>query len=181
MSQRSKLRAQAQSSLRAARIALTPSRRTLLIGLATLISSSSLFAQKDPPLAIQVWKDPHCGCCKDWIDHLEKSGFTATILDQGNNAIRNQLGMPAKFGSCHTALIQGYVIEGHVPASEILTLVKIKPIALGLAVPGMPIGSPGMDGSMYGNRRDAFDVLLVQKDGKSKIFKSYRGEKRADT
>jgi len=62
-----------------------------------------------------------------------------------------------------------------------LTLVKIKPIALGLAVPGMPIGSPGMDGSMYGNRRDAFDVLLVQKDGKSKIFKSYRGEKRADT
>ncbi|NBS82483.1 MAG: DUF411 domain-containing protein [Betaproteobacteria bacterium] len=146
MSQRSKLRAQAQSSLRAARIALTPSRRTLLIGLATLISSSSLFAQKDPPLAIQVWKDPHCGCCKDWIAHLEKSGFTATILDQGNNAIRNQLGMPAKFGSCHTALIQGYVIEGHVPASEILTLyLKIMPWRW-LSLPGtkawLPTTSP---------------------------------------
>jgi hypothetical protein len=181
MSQRSKLRAQTQPSIRDARIALMPSRRTMLIGLAALIFSSNLLAQNDQPLAIQVWKDPHCGCCKDWIDHLEKSGFTATILDQGNNAIRSQLGMPVRFGSCHTALIQGYVIEGHVPASEILTLLKIRPIALGLAVPGMPIGSPGMDGSIYGNRRDAFDVLLVQKDGKSKIFKSYRGEKRANT
>jgi len=95
--------------------------------------------------------------------------------------VRSKLGMPQKFGSCHTALIQGYVIEGHVPASEILSLLMVRPTALGLAVPGMPIGSPGMDGSVYGNRRDAFDVLLVQKDGTSKVFKSYLGEKRASS
>ena len=181
MSQRSKLGTNVHPTKSDWLKAMNFSRRKLVIGLAAAGFAPIIFAQKNPSLAIQIWKDPNCGCCKDWVDQLEKSGFTATILEQGNNGIRSKLGMPQKFGSCHTALIQGYVIEGHVPASEILTLVKIKPIALGLAVPGMPIGSPGMDGSMYGNRRDAFDVLLVQKDGKSKIFKSYRGEKRADT
>jgi hypothetical protein len=181
MSARGELRARALSSISEPQLAVTSSRRKLLIGLATVGFAPSLFAQKKSSLAIQVWKDPNCGCCKDWIDHLEKSGFTATILDQGNNGVRSKLGMPQKFGSCHTALIQGYVIEGHVPASEILSLLMVRPTALGLAVPGMPIGSPGMDGSVYGNRRDAFDVLLVQKDGTSKVFKSYPGEKRASS
>lgn len=181
MSQRSKLTTYLHPTKRGRPLPVTSSRRKLLAGLAAAGLAPILFAQKNPPLAIQVWKDPNCGCCKDWVDHLEKSGFTATILEQGNNGIRSKLGMPQKFGSCHTALIQGYVIEGHVPASEILNLLKVKPSALGLAVPGMPVGSPGMDGSVYGNRRDAFDVLLVQKDGTSKVFKSYPGEKRAST
>ena len=80
---------------------------------------------------LQVWKDPNCGCCKDWIAHLEKNGFSTMVIEQGNSAARAHLGMPQKFGSCHTALIQGYVIEGHVPAADIQRLLKEKPKALG--------------------------------------------------
>ena len=87
--------------------------------------------------------------------------------------MRLQLGMPPKFGSCHTALIQGYVIEGHVPSADILRLLKEKPRALGLAVPGMPIGSPGMDGPEYKNRRDPYDVLLIQREGSAIVFSSH--------
>jgi hypothetical protein len=136
-----------------------------------LASSGLVFAQS--PLNVTVWKDPNCGCCKDWVAHLEKNGFRVTVKDTGNNAARARLGMPQKFGSCHTAQIQGYVIEGHVPASDILRLLKNRPAALGLAVPGMPVGSPGMDGPAYGTRHDRYDVLLVLKDGSEKIFASY--------
>ena len=95
------------------------------------------------------------------------------MIDQGNNAMRSRLGMPQKHGSCHTALVQGYVIEGHVPAADIRRLLKEKPKALGLAVPGMPIGSPGMDGPAYGGQRDPYKVLLIQKDGSVEVFNSY--------
>ena len=148
-------------------------RRALLLGMVALGLASNAVAAKPQRLTLQVWKDPNCGCCKDWISHLEKNGFAATVTDQGNNAVRAQLGMPQKFGSCHTAVIEGYVIEGHVPAADIQRLLKDKPQALGLAVPGMPIGSPGMDGSDYGGRRDAYQVLLIQKDGSSKVFNAY--------
>ena len=136
-----------------------------------LASTGLVFAQGSP--FIEVWKDPNCGCCKDWIAHVEKDGFKVAVKDSGNNAVRAGLGMPQKYGSCHTALIQGYVIEGHVPASDIRRLLKDKPKALGLAVPGMPVGSPGMDGAAYGGRRDRYDVLLVLKDGSSKVFSTY--------
>ena len=148
-------------------------RRALLLGMVVLGLASNAVAAKPQRLTLQVWKDPNCGCCKDWISHLEKNGFAATVTDQGNNAVRAQLGMPQKFGSCHTAVIEGYVIEGHVPAADIQRLLKDKPQALGLAVPGMPIGSPGMDGPDYGGRRDAYQVLLIQKDGSSKVFNAY--------
>lgn len=162
-------------------LSYTQSRRKLLLGLAAFGFVSSASAQKATSLAIQVWKDPNCGCCKDWIVHLEKFGFAATVLDQGNSAARSKLGMPAKFGSCHTALIQGYVIEGHVPAPDILRLLKDRPDALGLSVPGMPIGSPGMDGAIYGSRRDAYQVLIVRKDGSSKVFSTYPGDSRTSS
>ena len=148
-------------------------RRALLRGMVALGLASNAIAAKPQRLTLQVWKDPNCGCCKDWISHLEKNGFAATVTDQGNNAVRAQLGMPQKFGSCNTAVIEGYVIEGHVPAADIQRLLKDKPQALGLAVPGMPIGSPGMDGPDYGGRRDAYQVLLIQKDGSSKVFNAY--------
>ncbi len=124
-------------------------------------------------LSMTVWKDPNCGCCADWVSHLEKNGFAVKVVDTGNQAMRSQLVMPTKFGSCHTALIQGYVIEGHVPSGDILRLLKEKPRALGLAVPGMPIGSPGMDGPEYKNRRDPYDVLLIQRGGGATVFSSY--------
>ncbi len=122
---------------------------------------------------VQVWKDPNCGCCKDWVAYLEKNGFTTQVFDTGNTAVRARLGLPQKYGSCHTALVGGYVIEGHVPAREIQRLLKEKPQALGLSVPRMPVGSPGMDGPEYGGRKDPYDVLLVTKDGSATVFQSY--------
>ena len=154
-------------------LAPSPLRRVFLIGMLALGSTSIARAAKPKPIAVQVWKDPNCGCCKDWVIHLEKNGFNVSVFDQGNQAARTRLGMPTKFASCHTALVEGYVLEGHVPATDIQTLLKEKPQALGLAVPGMPIGSPGMDDDAYLGRRDAFNVLLVQKDGASTIFKTY--------
>ncbi len=125
--------------------------------------------------AIQVWKDPNCGCCKDWIKHLESNGFQVKVYETGNTAARQRLGMPQALGSCHTAQVSGYVIEGHVPASEIKRLLAERPKALGLSVPGMPVGSPGMDGPEYGNRRDAYKVLLVQRDGSTSTYRAYPG------
>ena len=122
---------------------------------------------------VEVWKDPNCGCCKDWIAHMEKSGFRAVVHDTGNNGARARLGLPLKYASCHTALVDGYVIEGHVPATDIRRLMREKPKALGLAAPGMPVGAPGMDGPEYKGRKDKYDVLLVAKDGRSSVYQSY--------
>ena len=125
------------------------------------------------PVAVEVWKDASCGCCRDWIAHMEQHGFQVTAHDSGNNAVRARLGLPAKYGSCHTALVGGYVVEGHVAAAEVQRLLREKPQALGLAVPGMPVGSPGMDGPVYGGRRDRYDTLLVQRDGSSTVFQRH--------
>ena len=125
---------------------------------------------------VEIWKDPSCGCCHDWMNHMEANGFSFTVHDTGNNAVRAQLGLPQKLGSCHTALVGGYLIEGHVPASDVRALLQQKPKALGLAVPGMPVGSPGMDGAVYENRRDPYDVLLVAHGGSTRVFKSYRSK-----
>lgn len=122
---------------------------------------------------LEVWKDPNCGCCQDWVDHMQAHGFAVKVYATGNNAVRARLGLPQKLGSCHTALVGGYVVEGHVPASDVRKLLQQKPKALGLAVPGMPVGSPGMDGAVYGDRRDPYDVLLVAHDGSTRVFNSY--------
>ena len=120
---------------------------------------------------ITVWKTPDCGCCKAWVTHLQKSGFEVVVNDVKDTApIRLKLGMPEKLGSCHTAALGDYVLEGHVPAREIRQLLREKPNALGLAVPGMPMGSPGME---MGGARDAYNVMLVLRDGNSRVYKSY--------
>lgn len=124
--------------------------------------------------AIEVWTGPSCGCCKDWVRHLQEEGFDVTSHDGGNSEARSRLGMPARFGSCHTAEIEGYAIEGHVPAAEIRRLVDERPQAIGLSVPAMPRGSPGMDGPAYGNVQDPYDVLLIRPDGEPSVFQSYR-------
>jgi hypothetical protein len=124
---------------------------------------------------LQVWKDPQCGCCQAWIEHLQARGFAVEVHDVGNTAARKRLGLPERLASCHTAWVGGYVIEGHVPAADIERLLKQKPAALGLAVPGMPIGSPGMDGPAYKGRKDAYQVLLVKRDGSTSVFASYAG------
>lgn len=123
---------------------------------------------------VRVWKSPTCGCCSDWILHLEANGFEVVSYDEGNAAARERLGMPVRFGSCHTAEVGGYAIEGHVPAREIHRLLEERPDAIGLAVPAMPRGSPGMDGPAYGGVRDPYDVLLIGRDGEARVFQSYR-------
>ncbi|WP_198140675.1 DUF411 domain-containing protein [Polaromonas naphthalenivorans] len=151
-------------------------RRFLLQALASLAGSATLapglMAQTRPQ--VEVWKDPDCGCCKDWVSHLEASGFQVRVHDSGNAQARARLGVPDKLGSCHTAQVGGYALEGHVPARDIQRLLKERPKAVGLAVPGMPVGSPGMDGPIYNGRKDPYDVLLIQADGSSRVYQSYR-------
>ena len=130
-------------------------------------------AQGRGPL-VTVWKSPTCGCCKDWVRYLEVHGFEVRSHDIGNTNARARLGMPVAYGSCHTAQVGGYAVEGHVPAREIKRLLKERPDAVGLAVPGMPLGSPGMDGPAYDNQQDPYDVLLIARDGSTQVFSSYR-------
>jgi len=154
---------------------MNTTRRALIGALATaalLPRAATLMAAPKP--LVEVWKSPTCGCCKDWIAHMEKSGFRFTVHETGNTAARQRMRIPLALGSCHTALVGRYAIEGHVPAKDVQRLLREKPEAVGLAVPGMPIGSPGMDGPEYGGRKDAFDVLLVAADGSTRVFNSYR-------
>ena len=153
-------------------------RRTLLrmgsaLALAPLTWSAMAASPRTAPL-IEVWKSPTCGCCHDWIRHLEASGFRTRAFDTGNAEARVRLGMPQRLGSCHTARVEGYVLEGHVPAADIKRLLRERPKALGLAVPAMPVGSPGMDGPEYGGRRDPYDVLLVAADGGTLVYQHHQ-------
>jgi hypothetical protein len=120
---------------------------------------------------IEVWKDPSCGCCKDWIAILRNAGFTVVAHDNGNVAARASAGIARQYGSCHTALIDSYAIEGHVPLREIERLLTERPNAIGLAVPGMVVGSPGME---QGGRVDPYTVLLLHRDGGSSAYAKYR-------
>jgi hypothetical protein len=146
----------------------------MLAALAGLTIARGAVAQGAKPL-VEVWKSPTCGCCKDWIAHLQAEGFAVRTHDDGNDEARKRLGMPLRYGSCHTAQVGGYAIEGHVPAREIRRLLNEKPAAVvGLAVPAMPVGSPGMDGPEYGGRKDPYDVLLVRAGGAASVYRSYR-------
>ena len=150
-------------------------RQALLSGISLLLLPVAAPAQarSNAPL-VEVWKSPTCGCCKDWIAHLEANGFRTVVHDTGNTAMRGRLGIDVKYGSCHTARVAGYAIEGHVPAADIRRLLKEGPKAIGLAVPGMPVGSPGMDGPEYGGRKDPYDVLLIAANGKATIYQPHR-------
>lgn len=147
-------------------------RRALLLSTLSLPFAAAL-AEAPKKVLVEIWKDPNCGCCKDWVKHLEGHGFATKVNDTGNEAMRRKLGMPEKLGSCHTALVGGYAIEGHVPAADIQRLLKERPQAIGLTVPGMPVGSPGMDQPIYGERRDPYQVLLVAKNGETKVYAAY--------
>lgn len=127
---------------------------------------SPIHALDEKPV-ITVYKDPNCGCCNNWVAHLIKHGFRVTEKNTGEmTEIKRGLGVPESLESCHTGVVNGYVIEGHVPALDIKRLLKQKPKVVGLAVPGMPVGSPGMEGS----RVDSYDVLSFDKAGKTAVF-----------
>ncbi|MDP2081069.1 DUF411 domain-containing protein [Pseudotabrizicola sp.] len=154
---------------------MTLHRRHFLSGSTSLISLAILpgqtFAQDLE--TIEVFKTATCGCCQDWIAHLQNSGFTVAAQDLEYDALadlKQTSGVPNALVSCHTGRIAGYVIEGHVPAADIRRLLAERPDAIGLSVPGMPFGSPGMGPE---DQREAYDVILIGRDGATTVFASY--------
>ncbi|MFQ5625255.1 MAG: DUF411 domain-containing protein [Methyloligellaceae bacterium] len=133
-----------------------------------LYGSPAISEQKLAP--VEVWKSPSCGCCSGWVKHMQSAGHAVkphNVVQDVLYRIKRQAGIPEDLQSCHTAKIGGYVIEGHVPAQDITRLLSEKPDAVGLAVPDMPIGSPGMN---FGPEKEPYDVLLVKKDGSTEVF-----------
>lgn len=141
----------------------------------TACAEGGVWDRPTPPLTtpkeMTVYRSPTCGCCGKWIAHMQKQGFTVKdVQSEDMDAIKQKLGVQARLQSCHTAVVDGYVIEGHVPAGDVKKLLKTRPQAAGLAAPGMPANSPGME--MGGGRPD-FQVLLFDKQGKTETFNDY--------
>jgi hypothetical protein len=139
----------------------------LLLAALTLFGAAALAHAADE---VDVYRSPGCGCCALWAKHLEESGFKVRLhnLPQSRlDRIKTEAGVPEEHASCHTAKVGGYIVEGHVPAEDVERLLKERPDAVGLAVPGMPIGSPGME---VGDARDPYDVLLLKKDGTAETY-----------
>ncbi len=147
-----------------------PSRRDWLrssaLGAAGILVSRRIVAAEPPPV-VTVYKDPACECCARWVKHLSANGFVATVRDTPDMAsVKRTMGVPDALQSCHTAVVGKYLIEGHVPADVIKKLLAEKPAVMGLAVPGMPIGSPGMEGSP----KQAYNVIAFERDGKTRVY-----------
>jgi hypothetical protein len=144
--------------------------KTRILLLLSLILGVAPASAADTAASIEVWKSATCECCGAWVKHLEANGFTVKVNAAEPNALaslKRQAGIGDKLASCHTAKIDGYVIEGHVPATDIERLLAERPQAIGLAVPGMPVGSPGME---QGAEFEPYDVLLIKKDGSTETF-----------
>ena len=143
---------------------------SIALAASLFVVTFSTVLQAADPVAIDVYRDPNCGCCKAWIAHLENNGFKVTDHVENNmSALKSELGVPQELASCHTAVLDGRFIEGHVPAADILKMRQQSDI-IGLAVPGMPAGSPGME---MGDRVDAYDVISLDENNDSSVFSSY--------
>ena len=142
-----------------------------LATLATLTSASAPPSSILPLPTVTVFKDPNCGCCKQWVEHLREHAFTVITKDTSDISAPKRTGrVPEHLYSCHTAFVNGYVVEGHVPAADIQRLLKEKPKVAGIAVGGMPAGSPGME---MGSRKDRYDVVAFNRDGTTKVFERH--------
>jgi hypothetical protein len=146
--------------------------RTLLIGIASVLvlSSASLGQQPKPkPIPMVVYKSPACGCCSLWVDYMRKSGFDAKVQNVDNiGALKLKLGVREEFASCHTTEVGGYIVEGHVPVEVVQRLLKERPKIAGIAVPGMPAGSPGME--VPSGKKDSYNILAFTSDGKTTVY-----------
>jgi len=135
---------------------------------ATLVSLGAGLAAASPGTLVEMYKLASCGCCDKWAEHMESNGFKVRVhVVPETGTHREKAGMPAKYGSCHTAKVGGYVVEGHVPAADVKRLLAQRPKAVGIAVPGMPLGSPGME---QGGVNLDYDVLLVRSGGAAEVF-----------
>ena len=149
--------------------------RTMAGGVLALLALAAVgcgTAAEQAPVAVAVFKDAACGCCSQWVEHLKANGFdpTATNVDD-LDAVKAKYNVPRRAQSCHTAIVEGYVVEGHVPAADIRRLLEERPAIAGLAVPAMPVGSPGME--VPGVKPQPYDVLALNKDGSTTVFASY--------
>ena len=143
-------------------------RRALLAALPALVAAGC--AAQAAPTEITVYKTPWCGCCGGWVAHLTRAGFRPRVVEVEDLApVRTRHGVPSALSSCHTGLIGGYVVEGHVPPADIARLLSEKPAAVGLAVPGMPVGSPGME-TPQGDREPFATLLLLDRAGRTRVF-----------
>ncbi len=155
---------------------MDPGRRRLLAGGGALAAVAGLlgaFAALRPSAAapMLVYKSPSCGCCGAWVDHLRANGFAVSVEETDHlGPVKRRFGVPPALESCHTGHIDGYAIEGHVPAAEVRRLLAERPAGLGLAVPGMPIGSPGME---TGGPAERYEVILFADDGSRRIYARY--------
>ena len=141
-----------------------------LFSVAGLAFAGLLLSAPSPlaPIRITVYKDPSCGCCKSWVDHLRKHGFDVAVRDTNDVSGAKATGrVPQQLQTCHTAFVNGYVVEGHVPAADIQKMLDEKPKIAGIGVAGMPAGSPGME---VGNRHDPYDVIAFNRDGSMRVF-----------
>ena len=137
--------------------------------LSLILISSSIFAMEGKTMT--VYKSPFCGCCSDWIDIMKTKGFKIDVIETNEvNTIKQKAGLQAGQTSCHTAFVDGYLIEGHVDYSAIKKMLVEKPNILGITVPGMPIGSPGME---QGNTKQAYNILYVNKDGSTGVYEAH--------
>ena len=144
-------------------------RRFLLAAALALASAAATAAAALPTLVVH--KSAYCGCCKLWVDHMKKAGFKVEVVETEQlDAIKDRVGVPGDQRSCHTAEVGGYFVEGHVPAEDVKRLLKEKPKAKGIAVGGMPMGSPGME--MPDGSKQPYKVMLVGADGQTKVFAS---------
>lgn len=140
----------------------------LALGLVATVGLHGQLQADDGLKDIHVYKSPTCGCCTDWVDHLEDNGFRVEVTETNNlNPVKIEAGLTPSLASCHTAFVDDYVIEGHVPANDIHRLIAEAPRAKGLAVPGMPAGSPGME---MGDRKDRYQVLMFNESGQTRVF-----------
>lgn len=147
-------------------------RRAVLFMVAALPAAHVLTAQAEARPSVVVNRDPSCGCCGAWAKHLERAGFPVSIVETSAlQAVKLRLGVPPELASCHTAEMQGYVLEGHVPVAAMLRLLAEKPKAAGLAVPGMPIGSPGMEGG----KPEIYEVVLFGPEARQS-YGRFRGQ-----
>ncbi len=140
------------------------------IVIVTLVTIFFLPGQESQAEDIMVYKSPTCGCCNGWVRHLQDNGFNVKTKDLSNvSPLKRELGVIPQHASCHTAVVDGYVVEGHVPAEDIKRLLKERPAVTGITVPGMPMGSPGMEGPY----KDRYKVLAFDKTGKTTVFASH--------
>ncbi len=145
---------------------VTDRRRLRAASAAMLLAGPAIAARE----VIEVYNSPNCGCCNKWTEHLRANAFEVKAHDVGDTSVsRAMLGVPVALGTCHTGRVGGYLIEGHVPAKDIQRLLRERPGAAGLAVPGMPRGSPGMEADV----KDPYDVLVFQRDGRYAIYQCY--------